>query len=934
LNAQLILKGEKPMRRLIFCLSTALLAVSALSASALTGKVVDAKGRPIAGAEIYRDGSRMPQMRLFRANTKGRLTLLVPDGPAKMHCSLLVTDKDGKPVSNAKLYLPWPGANGSNAIRSDRRGRFRISGGGPTGWVGIRVRTQGDKPAPKAKLAITYIVQGQSFTNSTTMNNSGEMTEGVARNYSSIPTQVLVTAKGYSYTTAQQKPGTTGPLVVTLQREQRLTGKVVTEKGSPAAGSKVALQGISVSGNDGRYVNVEGWSIGRQNICEAITGKDGRFTLEHLPKSSDYRYGNVELMLTGQNRADIRKSVDLKDLTKTLTITHPSACKVEGILYLPGKTGPAANTQVGVKFKQDNGSETRYSQVDQNGKFAVGGLPPGKATLLLQVEDGRQNMKPREWTMPAKDITVTSAKPLHVELVAVVGAQLKGVVKDKASGKPFPNAQIGISDASRPDDDTGDFMTDQNGAFTARVCAGKVSIMVRSINQQQNGIWFDQGEEPVVTMDVTDGQDKNDVVVEVDPTENRNAVYSMQSKKVPADFQLKPGSYDLTWDSNITNSESDWLGSQMNSKQAKQNISKMPVTKSKKPLFYSPQIDGVGKDGMLCIVMDESGGTGKGYDTAFVDVNRNFDLSDDTPVSWSIGRGRSTSPWITVQAHQGPSDGEHTSNPIQIRLMSYDVQGHDVSMQKKGAWTCVVACTKGDVQFALADMNHNGVYGERMKPANAKDPNSRQPGDYAFVDAVGMGKTFIYPYGPDALQLNEAVKLGARFYKIDANAIGNKVTIAPYDGPMGQLLVQVSNVNGKKATVTNMSISGDMGTYSFDDCKGPIAIPSGSYKVDGCGIVLAAKNKTFQLSCSLNSPAKVEADKQSVVSIGGPIKLAINPEKKVWYLKPGSSADVSWDIRIGSNITVQSLGSSDREPIVNFYNKAGKLVHTTTAGYT
>lgn len=922
------------MRRLIFCLTTALLVVSALSASALTGKVVDAKGRPIQGAEIYRDGSRMPQMRLFRANTKGRLTLKVPEGPANMHCSLLVTDKDGKPVPNAKLYLPWPGSSGSNAIRSDRRGRFQISGGGSSGWVGIRVLSSGGKAVPKAKLATTYVIRGQSFTNSMTMNDSGEMTQGMPRSYSSMPTQVLVTAKGFSYATAQQKPGTTGQVIVTLQREQKLVGRLITEKGAPAAGSKIALQSMSMSGNDGQYVNVEGWSIGRQNICEAVTGKDGRFTLQHLPRSSDYRYGSVELMLTGPDRADIRKSVELKDLATTLVLTHPSACKVEGILYLPGKTGPAANTQVGVQFKEDNGSEIRYSQVDQNGKFTVGGLPPGKATLLLQVEDGRQNMKPREWTMPAKDVTLSAGKPLHVELVAVVGAQVKGTVKDKASGKPFPNAQIEIRDASRPDDDTGDFMTDQNGSFVARVCAGHVSVVVRSINQERNSVWFDEGDEPTVTMEVTDGQDRNNVVVEVDPTENRNAAYSMQSKKVPADFQLKTGSYDLTWDPNITSSDTDWLGSQMNSKQVKQNISKMPVTRSKKPLFFGARIDGAGKEGTLCIVMDESGGTGKGYDTAFVDVNRNFDLSDDTPVSWSTGRGRSASPWITIQAHQGQLDGEHTNNPMQIRLMSYDIKGQDMSIQKKGAWTCVVGCNKGDVQFALADMNGNGIYGERTKPADAKSPGCPQPGDYAFVDAIGMGKTFIYPSGPASLQLNEAVKLGTRFYKIDANAIGNKVTIAPYDGPMGKLLVQVSNVNGKKAAVTSMSISGNVGTYSFDDCKGPIAIPDGSYKVDGCNIVLAAKNKTLQLGCSLSSPAKVETDKQSIVSIGGPLKLAINPDKKVWYLKPGSSADVSWDIRIGSNITVQSLGSSDREPIVNFYNKAGKLIYTTTAGYT
>jgi hypothetical protein len=935
--------GRDMMRRSIYFLIAVALAFPALSAAAVTGKVINTRGRPIAGAEIYSESRNTPQMRTFRTDAKGEFTTADPEsGARKMSFTIAVADKDGKAVAKASVSVPWPSETkpGSKVIRTDRRGRFTLpdTDGNAVGWFGIRVRDSSGKPVPRALLTVRDN-SGRGSGPAITMNDNGEMTYGDYRRGDRSRT-IVATAKGFSYASAEWKPGGEMP-VITLRPESKFVGRVITETGKPAQGSTVAVENISARGSNGRYFDVEGWLLGRRNICEVITGKDGRFVLHHLPRPADYTHGSVSISLSGKGKARVNNYISLKDLNKPLTITHPSGCSVQGVLFLPGKTGPApATTSIGVQTFNKGGSRTRFVSLDKNGRFSISELPPGKADVILQTEqdfgpDGRPVQKPREWTMPATSVTLKAGKTETLELVAVVGAQIKGIVRDKASGKPLAKASVQVQDASRIENYGEGLTTDENGAFTTRVCPGKVSVLVSRLGQTDNSIYFDCEEPPSVTFDAVDGQDKTDVVVDVDPTESRQLAYSMGNKKVPYDFELKPGTYDLTWDPNMAIVDGNWLGGQAGWNQAKKNIAKLPVLKSKKPAYYSVRLDGDGKEGLLCIVLDESGGPGKGYDTAYIDTNRNFDLSDETPVTWLPRNGNSSAPWVAVQAHQGPAGGEHADNPINIRLMLYGKNASDVSLQRKGAWTCPVSCNKGDVQFALADINNNGIYGEKTKLNDARDPSSIQNGDCAFVDAVGMGRVVLYEYGPDTMKLSNAVKLANRFYKVDANPIGNKVTIAPYDGPVGSLFVRADSVNGMKGVLTSLTVIGSAGDYSFENCKGPISLPAGNYKVAGCNIGLTSKGVAkFQLGCSLNAPAKVTAGKQTTIPIAGRLRMAINPEKKIWYLKPGSAADVNWNIKIGQNITVESLGNSDKEPTVKFYNKAGKLIHTTTAGYT
>jgi hypothetical protein len=81
---------------------------------------------------------------------------------------------------------------------------------------------------------------------------------------------------------------------------------------------------------------------------------------------------------------------------------------------------------------------------------------------------------------------------------------------------------------------------------------------------------------------------------------------------------------------------------------------------------------------------------------------------------------------------------------------------------------------------------------------------------------------------------------------------------------------------------------------------------------------------------------EVKADQETGMEVGGKLSLAINPERKEMRLKPNSSEQVNWVIKVGDNLTVSSLGdrSQDSSPRVKFFDDKGKLLASTTARYT
>ncbi len=101
-----------------------------------------------------------------------------------------------------------------------------------------------------------------------------------------------------------------------------------------------------------------------------------------------------------------------------------------------------------------------------------------------------------------------------------------------------------------------------------------------------------------------------------------------------------------------------------------------------------------------------------------------------------------------------------------------------------------------------------------------------------------------------------------------------------------------------------------------------------------CSVLLDSKSQP-ELTCNCDQQVTVSADNQTAIAVSGPLNFAIDAGTKRVVMKPKTQETISWDIKIGGKWTVSGLSAGDRSnpPVVKFLKK-GKLINTTTAGYT
>lgn len=760
-------------------------------------------------------------------------------------------------------------------------------------------------------------------------------------------------ANGYCFASGSIQPQEQ-EVKITLYREGKLVGKVVDENGKPLAGAKVAIERYDAyTDNASQRVSYGSRpQIGIQ--LETNTAKDGSFVLFHIPRAEDFRSIWMSLTAVKQGRALVKRSVMQRDLGSGVKIVDPLECSLSGTVYAPNKTGTGPeglSVALQMPFPDGRGSEYRYERLDKNGTFRFRQLPPGTVTVMVnpysirQDADGKFVTTPLDWVvMAAKDIVLSHSKPVTLELTGVTGAAVKATVIDSSTGKPVPEAMIQIWDASRPESiGHGNNRTDEKGEFSARVAPGEVKIAVFALKTSDGGYaGLPPDDMPSTTFTVADGESKTDVVINVDSTrphaESMN--YQAETKPVPADFELTAGTYGLVWDSQMPCEAARYTWAVYRDKEAITRLKKMPDLVTRNPWVQLFSFDGTGDSGLLAVALDESQGTGKGYDTAYIDVNRNGDLSDDKPIRWKPDRPdyyKLTDP-VEVQSHQGSLNGEHTSNPATVRLqISKSGSNFYASLQYCGCWTGSVDSNKGKIAFASADTNNNGIYGDHMSIRDGSEPDY-QTADWVFVDTNGLGQVVLYQGGRQAILLNDIVVLAGKMYRIRTNEIGNKVTIERYDGPSGTLTVRGDSIGGLKATANRIAVVGQSGMYEFRDCNGcPVTLPAGKYKLLYSELELDSKKLDKpKVMCQSSSETEVLAGQESTITLGGKLRPAIGSDSKDLVFTVGNTETFTFNINMSGSASIQSLGDLDRDQtlMVRLYDSKNKLVFTKKPGYT
>jgi hypothetical protein len=270
-----------------------------------------------------------------------------------------------------------------------------------------------------------------------------------------------------------------------------------------------------------------------------------------------------------------------------------------------------------------------------------------------------------------------------------------------------------------------------------------------------------------------------------------------------------------------------------------EKLSTEPKYLSKTPVYVVAAF-GNDMDNKYTIVLDESKGTGRGYDVLYVDSNNNENLTDDRKI---VGNIRQQGRDFTV-GNFGPVEvmvdyGDKTA-PYHFSLeynlygqQSIQLNGRDgryienmnVRLESSGYYTGAVQFGESQRQIAVIDFNGNGLFNEYFKPqSDIRNPEERlyAIGDQIMIDANGDGRFTgnkeLYPYA-------RYLKVDGNWYSLDIPAHGGKV--------------EVQTPNLKFGTI---KIPTQLGSCSFQ-----LASANGILNFEGTGQEFQVPMDTYQL---------------------------------------------------------------------------------------
>ena len=237
-----------------------------------------------------------------------------------------------------------------------------------------------------------------------------------------------------------------------------------------------------------------------------------------------------------------------------------------------------------------------------------------------------------------------------------------------------------------------------------------------------------------------------------------------------------------------------------------EEVKSYPGFASIKPVYGSVRFAadyGQTNGGLLFyFAMDESKGTGKGYDRLYFDLNRDLDLRND-PV---------------VMPQQHPQDRASLRYSDVKQQVIFDLLGINFDFGPAGSRPVqimprLLVSVSDKVEYKQVTFVRTRLYegeiklgGDRYQARLGEDYLIRGRLDHpgtALTLSPNEGGSQIYWWGGDRLMAVH--KAHGRFYTVSASPTGDQVTVRPYQGDLGTFMV---GPGGR--TITNLSVRGSL----------------------------------------------------------------------------------------------------------------------------
>jgi hypothetical protein len=306
--------------------------------------------------------------------------------------------------------------------------------------------------------------------------------------------------------------------------------------------------------------------------------------------------------------------------------------------------------------------------------------------------------------------------------------------------------------------------------------------------------------------------------------------------------------------------------------------------------------------------LDESKGTGQGYDRLIVDMNQNGDLTDDAvveavsfpgqprgvpsgmeealfgpilaPADKLIAGGRPI-----YYAHlylfnrqmleSAPADQNLFIGQIQFKAGWY----LDTTVQMSGL-KCKVGVFDGDSNLRLGDPWRPQTY----RLAGEGESWFFQTGDSFLVDANGSGKFETDPFGSGFCPFGPVLYFGPTPYEASLAADNTGLRIEPWKGDLAEVELQPHGKQVRSLTLARERPNGRWELIQPGVAKGRIKVPPGNYRLYECTLLGAGALARDCLKLSANErtlkkPFSFAAGKPNTLACGPPLVVNVAAQK-------------------------------------------------------
>lgn len=327
-------------------------------------------------------------------------------------------------------------------------------------------------------------------------------------------------------------------------------------------------------------------------------------------------------------------------------------------------------------------------------------------------------------------------------------------------------------------------------------------------------------------------------------------------------------------------------------------VKKMPDCKSKHPLFSVLPGHNEREGGML-MLLDESEGTGKGYDRLIVDLNGNGDLTDDPVQQAGAGSGEvhehferqlfgpvlmpesakvgAWHPRFCVEVYvfnrmllrDGTGDMLHHIGQMRLRtgsLLMADVEVNGVK-ERLGVVDGNVNCRIGDAATVTEYARTPGRTSWYLRPS-----------DYLLRDADRAGREVAEP-------LSTVAYFGGKPFSVTLAEDLKWIRLEPYAGVTGEMEL---GENVARVILGRQMAGGTWEAVSPAMEQGRAILPAGTYRVSNLMIESKDTRKIQLTTYDVPlKPIELAGDQTIKVGVGTPIRLDVTAEKR--SVRPGET---------------------------------------------